>query len=90
MSPVLSHFRDAGTLLFHENRRYEQHLRRVEAHQPLFNAFIYQTIVGMVDSQLIPPSKPIVFHSSPDVLVTATRLNKERDKRLNGQVPDLY
>ncbi len=61
MSPVLSHSRDAGTLLFHENRRYVAALARVKPTKPLFNAFIYQTIVRKVDSQLIPPSKPIVF-----------------------------
>ncbi len=61
MSPVLSHSPRRGTLLFHENRRYVAALAQSEATKPLFNAFIYQTIVRNGGFQLIPPSKPIVF-----------------------------
>ncbi len=56
----------------------------------LFNAFIYQTIVRNGGFPAHSSQQTNCFHSSLLMCVTATRLNKERDKRLNGQVPDLY
>ncbi len=43
----------------------------------------------MVDSSSFLPANQLFSFLSPDVCYR-TRLNKERDKRLNGQVPDLY
>ena len=58
--------------------------------EPLFNAFIYQTIVRNGGFPAHSSQQTNCFHSSLLMCVTATRLNKERDKRLNGQVPNLY